>query len=1157
VLSTCSNFEQNKVSKVTDANEDIPDNSDDSMQSGDATEKKMDSVESDSTAHSSTRPKQPQNPGQSHDIQNPPEDELPEYEPLTPELVEEEAIRGDFMLRWAAIFLAVLFGFSQIAETRTLVHIRSGDQMRATGFLPSSTDAFAYSLEGDSVANVSWLFDHIVSLAYSVGGEYGLTIFKALIAGIMAYFLSLISIPGMPTWWSSICCVFAIGACSVDFVPITDLSTLLGVTLVLLMLHGYVEGTLSGIVWKLPVLVAVWGNLDTRAYLGVTAVALFSVGLAIRKLFAQKDGDSPGAAVSALWKVAALCALGLIINPSPIASVLSIVTTYGTEYPTLAAMKPLTDIAALMDGRTEYFSIWSPAVQPGFEFAYLSGLSILIVAIVVLLISRSRDDIPFAIVMLGFAALAALKLHELPVASLVAAVAAGTAGQRWYRRCFRLDYTVEAREVLFSRGGRAVTVFAMAFLGFCIVADRLPTRTPVGMGFETDMRTTATSLGEQLAELPEEARILPTRMNQGDFLIWHGKKTFVDSRANLFGKYANETSLIHQFDVLRKSLLVVKADPATETTSPATEPEAAPDAGPERKSMTNVDWKPDYDKYGISHVMVRLAPPGMPAYPMAAAFLQAPNWELTERGPSALFFQFVKTQPLKPAYDSRDVAFRTSGNEKDPERFDFARPQDFYAKYLYASRPTQSAALREAQHFFVLDSQTPAQLAFNVAAAAANDPTNKEYMTLLGRILAGPMLTIRRANEALAIEPQNAIAHRLLGMAYIRLNELETAIVGPFGGNTIGYVRYMQAVMALRQSVVVDPNSPDTLTTLMNLYESQGRTGLAFECLEQYLGLEEERLLKIPEADEQLGQLYQRRTDWKELRDTVQEQMNAFIEQGMPTEPQEHAAQKLQMVEQLYNQGHVRLALNLAEDNIDLLRSQPQAELLRGKMLLEVGKLEDGYSVLNQLAAVAREQQLRPEFSTIQWHDSAAISQLAKGAYTSAIEIWEEQLALMANAENKVPELSQPIIRTLPLMPAVESKINSVVPNWPLLLIPAARVSLDSVPASRAAPTFLIAMANIESGNVAGAKFILEGMVTEGGSNAYRPVAEIYLSQLSDDATELITNSDLDAWEDFEFPVASADESTTDSTTSKTTTPVAPLQDNASETDKPTTEIPK
>jgi len=114
---------------------------------------------------------------------------------------------NDFRYNYAKKYpnLAVLFGFSQIAETRTLVHIRSGEQLRANGFLPGSSDAFAYSLESKPTANVSWLFDHVVSAAYAAGGEYGLTIFKALIAGLIAYFLSLISVPGMPTWWSFPC----------------------------------------------------------------------------------------------------------------------------------------------------------------------------------------------------------------------------------------------------------------------------------------------------------------------------------------------------------------------------------------------------------------------------------------------------------------------------------------------------------------------------------------------------------------------------------------------------------------------------------------------------------------------------------------------------------------------------------------------------------------------------------------------------------------------------------------------------------------------------------------------------------------------------------------------------------------------------------------
>ena len=1088
------------------------------------------------------------------------EDELPEFEPLTPEIVEEEAIRGDFMLRWAAIFLAVLFGFSQIAETRTLVHIRSGEQLRANGFLPGSSDAFAYSLESKPTANVSWLFDHVVSAAYAAGGEYGLTIFKALIAGLIAYFLSLISVPGMPTWWSSICCVLAIGACSVDFVPVTDLATLLGVTLTLLLLHSYAEGRASGIAWKLPVLIAVWGNLDPQAYMGVIAVALFSLGLMIRKSFATKEGDAAGPDAATMWKATAACVIALAINPAPLSSLMSVVTTYTVEYPAMAAMRPLTEAAPMMDGRTEYFSVWDSNVRPGFEFAYLSGTSLLLIAIVVLLISRSREDIPLAIVMLGFAGLAAFKLHELPAASLAAAAAAGTAAQRWYRRSFRMDYTVETMEVLFSRGGRAVTVFAMAFLGFCVVADRLPTRTPVGMGFEPDLKTTATTLQAQLAEISEESNVFPTRMSQGDFLIWSGRKTFIDSRARLYGQYTDPASLIHQFDVLRQSLLFQPA--AAEQLVTETEPTDAdsadsPDTAEASSKVVvkpNPNWKSDYDKFNISHVMVRLAPPGLPAYSMATAFLQSPSWQLTERGPSAMFFQHTDQPTTKIAYDSRDVAFRTSVDPKDPERFEFAREKDFYSTYLYASRATQDAPLREAQHYLRLDSQLPPQVAFNVATASAQDPKNPEYMALLGRILAGPTLTIRNANLALAADNQNATAYRLLGVGYAKLNELEKAIAAAFGGDAIATVRNMQAIMALRQSTVIEPEFSDTWLTLMSLYESQGRTGLALDCLDKYLEIEEDRLLEIVEEDERLSQLYQLRTDWKQRRDDVIQGINDYIEQGMPTDLQEHAAQKFQMVQNIYNEGHVQVALDLAEDNIDLLRSVPDAELLRGRMLLEVGRLEDGYAVLNQLAAVIRENAQNPEFARLRWHESVALSQLSKGVYTQAIEVWNEQLNVVADVENKAPELSQPIVANLPLVAAVEAQINGRVPNWPILCIQAASVSLDSVPSSRHAPLFLTAIANIESGNVANAKFILEGIIKDAGGGVYRPLAEVYLSQLTDDAQQLMEESYMNSWENFEFPEVASDAQENDSP--KATNPKPePVKDQTSATES--SETPK
>ena len=256
-------------------------------------------------------------------------DDLPDIEELTPELVEEEAIRGDFMLRWATIMLAVLLGCGRIADTRTLVHIRSGDQMRAAGFLPPRTDALSFANEGQPAANVSWLFDHVVSLVWALGGGTGLTIFKALVAGVIAWLISRISVAGLPTWWSSICGAVAIAACVSDLIPITDMVTLLGIAVLLRMFHRLQQEEVTGLIWKIPLIIAVWANFDPHAWLGVFAVLLFTVGSTlVRRTEPTLERTHPN-----LWPVAGLSVLALLANPFPAASALSVVTTYMVEYP--------------------------------------------------------------------------------------------------------------------------------------------------------------------------------------------------------------------------------------------------------------------------------------------------------------------------------------------------------------------------------------------------------------------------------------------------------------------------------------------------------------------------------------------------------------------------------------------------------------------------------------------------------------------------------------------------------------------------------------------------------------------------------------------------------------------------------------------------------
>jgi hypothetical protein len=91
------------------------------------------------------------------------------------------------------------------------------------------------------------LFDHVVSLCWAMGGEKGLTLLKVMMAAIVGFLLAHISIRGVPNWWNSICAVFAIVACSSDFVPLPELVTMLGMTITMRWLYQHRLGTAAGL----------------------------------------------------------------------------------------------------------------------------------------------------------------------------------------------------------------------------------------------------------------------------------------------------------------------------------------------------------------------------------------------------------------------------------------------------------------------------------------------------------------------------------------------------------------------------------------------------------------------------------------------------------------------------------------------------------------------------------------------------------------------------------------------------------------------------------------------------------------------------------------------------------------------------------------------
>ena len=252
---------------------------------------------------------------------SPGEEGLPEWEPLTPELVEDEAIRGDFVIRWTVVGLALLMGMSQIAETRTLVHLKSGQYLIGHGFLPGRNDVLSHTATDRKWVNLPWLFDIMMAGVHSLGGGIGLSIVQGLLAGLAFGLLAHTVRPNIRTWWGSICAVLALLTCYLQFTIQPELVTLLGISFVLWTLTQSEEPGQSKRLWSLVPVIWVWAQLDQRAWFGWFLLLLWAMGESISR-DSTHDGGTTESIMEGDARVAGSdgCAsifVGIVAGPRP------------------------------------------------------------------------------------------------------------------------------------------------------------------------------------------------------------------------------------------------------------------------------------------------------------------------------------------------------------------------------------------------------------------------------------------------------------------------------------------------------------------------------------------------------------------------------------------------------------------------------------------------------------------------------------------------------------------------------------------------------------------------------------------------------------------------------------------------------------------------
>ena len=705
-------------------------------------------------------------------------DQLPEYEPLTPELVEDEAVRGDFVIRWAVVLLALLFGWTQIDDTSLLVRIRQGQQH----WLPFGADTFSASA-GDRVwVNLAWLFDPILAGVYGVLGANGLTVLGAGMSALTFWILSRISVTGVSTWWGSICGALALVAVFPQLIPGPTGITLLGVVLVMFQLQRWSEDRSARFHWQLPVTIWLWSQLDPRAWLGAVVVLLYALSWV--GLRGKKEDDAPDQAKQ-LWKLTGACLIAWVIHPMHYHVLLSPLTAYQTEYAELRAYRVLDWPQAW-----QWFPVYSPEFQTYLDRFSMAGLVLCGLAVLTFLLNYKRLTWEWLLPWVGIVALAVFGAHQLPVAALFSCALITINAQLWYRGTFSQKYTVDTMPLTWNRGGRAITVVSLLLLGLIGSNGMLMGRDGrrIGSGFSPLMKANITGAEKLVSEVASK-EVFNFRLEQGDLLIWAGLKPYVDRRLSLYAQ--GPENLLAKHRDLRLAQLSPKPD------------------NPKR-GQPDV-WKKEFEKLHINHSIPRLSGPS-PDYSTLIEMLNQ-SWALTSLqsfgavlsradSPDA---DFQKYRQEHPDVDFVKQAFQTEG-PKTPTTdgpWIFPRRPTVYDNYLWQPQTALNEPLQLASH-----EQALVQLLAEFSA-------QNEQMLLTTTALA--MSAMRHARQGINLDPQSAPGYRLLAQSASFLYRIDSMLASNYQAQYPSNVWLYEALLAYQHALQLDPSSASAHEELASL----------------------------------------------------------------------------------------------------------------------------------------------------------------------------------------------------------------------------------------------------------------------------------------------------------------------------------------------------
>jgi tetratricopeptide (TPR) repeat protein len=1031
-------------------------------------------VDQPESAHPKTDEAQPagQHAAEVLDSSGPPQpdaavdDDLPEWEPLTPELVEDEAIRADFMLRWAVVLLAFLLGCTEIAESATLVHVKTGQYVAGHGFWPPANDVFSYTAADRPWINLSWGFDLVLAGVFAVLGAVGLSFFKALLAAATFGFVMHTSRPGVSTWWGAVCGALALLVCYPQFTALPESITLLGLAVTLWILHTAEADGQSRLRWALVPIFLLWSNFDNRMFLGLALLVLYALGETLaarwgRPIHTGRSGrrqplensETPGT----LWLVAAACFAAALLNPWGWHSLTAPVRLYGLEYPTWQLYHGTNPSTADL----QFFPMASATYWQNISHHTIAGLLLGAATVVTFLLNFRQLKPAHLLVFLGFAGFALAGSHELAAAALVCCVLANLNAQAWYQANFRQTYSVETSELLFSRGGRAATVLAFFGLAFLAVSGRLegPDGRRAGYGFHFALQSNIDGLREQLVDA-YDPRPFNFVLEQGDLLIWLDRQAFVDNRVALYA--GGQPSLIELHRTTRSAL---RRPPAgTEGSARTAAAQVATGSSGAEADDSHV-WKETFDRFEVTHVLPRLSGQN-PDYVTCFDLLRSPDWHLAGFGPvTALFYRTdtgdaqLKKYLEQHRYNFMRRAYKEEAEPPGP-RPDWPRPRSFYQKYLSLPEHRTPLPVQEARHYAFLFSR--GSMPFSLGSALAH-------------------LAIRKANEGLVTHPDNALAFQILGDAYSYLGMVESQVSQLEGSNHPNWLRFYQTLHAYNQALIIEPDEPILHLKLFQTYERVQKWELAQRSLRHYDRLTMSREDLGSDELELRRQLSQLQRQLSEMVKPVVQQIDAQLS-GTPD--------RYQLAQTAYQNGCGLKALRVLEDDPETMRVNPLAQRLYAILLMEAGRAEDAADTMGRLEGVAQ------QIGMPGWRSPAALASLAFADYERAIDLWTEEAQSQESAQLEA------LLHTLPFIQPPSLLMKHTRDAWPVQQVASVFSALYDAPAQAAALHYNAASIYLEQGRVKDAADAFHKVLELEEASPLRPLVRHYLFELTDEVIE-------------------------------------------------------